>query len=339
MSMNKYILKWFFAVVLLSSLVMNNGFAKDDGCSITSPSPTINFGYQTSFTIVNKPLYTHVNDAGLTCKNPFLTLGYTQKMSITPVASSSATEAFLSQSGNNNLAERIPYLIYYEKSMSTPVVLGKKVTFEDKDFINILGSAGVNGVSTPVYVKIKPQNYNLPAGVYTDTITLTWNWDICTGLGIGLICIGKDKGDGVSVITVNLIVTEDCKISASDINFGSAPVTAAFSDVDGTINIICTKGTFYSVGLSKGDNFSGSRRMKSGSNFIDYEIYKGNQAHEVWGNQGSERRDSASADENPGAGWGGTKAQRFNYRAKILPNQPNKPAGTYIDHIMIDVEF
>ncbi|MDG9729760.1 spore coat U domain-containing protein [Ignatzschineria sp. RMDPL8A] len=337
MSMSKYILKWAFAVILFMILGISMGniaWAKK-GCQITNAMPTINLGSETSFNIINKAKTSHTENAGVFCEIPKLTASFATQELYATASYESGGVSYLSKKGGD-VADKIDYKLYFDKSMSSKYEVHHGVRLDLKQFSWVIG--GKEDLQYPAYVSIFPQNVNLSAGLYSDTVTVLWEWDICL-MGTDLWCLSSDKNKGTSTIAINLIVTEDCKISASDINFGSAPVTAAFSDVDGTINIICTKGTFYSAGLSKGDNFSGSRRMKSGSNFIDYEIYKGNQAHEVWGNQGSERRDSASADENPGAGWGGTKAQRFNYRAKILPNQPNKPAGTYIDHIMIDVEF
>ncbi|NLD08039.1 MAG: spore coat protein U domain-containing protein [Xanthomonadaceae bacterium] len=329
----KYVVKGLSLFLILLSWLSNLAFSLTWNCEINHPTPTLNFGNQTSFTIGTKLLSVNSSSAGLLCDLPKLSFIVKHEINVTGMFTSGAQPALVKSGGDP--ADRVFYKLYVDKDKNADVEVRHGVEVDLNKSSSII--SGKEDVIVPAYADILPQSVNLSAGVYTDTVLMKWSWRLCTA-GI-LSCIGWKKGEGESTITINLIVTEDCKISASDINFGSAPVTAAFSDVEGTINIICTKGTFYSAGLSKGDNFSGSRRMKSGSNFIDYEIYKGNQAHEVWGNQGSERRDSASADENPGAGWGGTKAQRFNYRAKILPNQPNKPAGTYIDHIMIDVEF
>jgi spore coat protein U-like protein len=78
--------------------------------------------------------------------------------------------------------------------------------------------------------------------------------------------------------------------------------------------------------------------MKSGtSNFLAYDIFKS--AGTVrWGALPGARRASSDADINPGAGTG-TGSQVFNYNARIYPDQATPPAGTYVDNVILDVQF
>ncbi|MNP86149.1 hypothetical protein D3C76_1862130 [compost metagenome] len=52
----------------------------------------------------------------------------------------------------------------------------------------------------------------------------------------------------------------------------------------------------------------------------------------------SARRASSDADINPGAGTG-TGSQVFNYNAKVYSDQATPPAGTYLDSVILDVQF
>ena len=62
------------------------------------------------------------------------------------------------------------------------------------------------------------------------------------------------SGLGTVELTVNLTVANDCLITAPNIAFGSAPVVSAFVPVTSqTINLACTKGSAYTVGLDDGE--------------------------------------------------------------------------------------
>lgn len=84
-------------------------------------------------------------------------------------------------------------------------------------------------------------------------------------------------------------------------------MVAGFGTVNQGINVSCTKGSSYTVGLDDGQNVSaGRRRMKSAANnYLAYDIFKS--AGTVrWGATGVARRSSADADVNPGVGhWYG----------------------------------
>ncbi|MNP70430.1 Spore Coat Protein U domain protein [compost metagenome] len=78
--------------------------------------------------------------------------------------------------------------------------------------------------------------------------------------------------------------------------------------------------------------------MKSAANnYLAYDIFKS--AGSVrWGSVTSARRASSDADINPGAGTG-TGSQVFNYNAKVYTDQTTPPAGTYLDNVILDVQF
>lgn len=77
--------------------------------------------------------------------------------------------------------------------------------------------------------------------------------------------------------------------------------------------------------------------MVSGSNFLNYDIFK-SATTTRWGSVTTSRRASSTAEVNPGNGLG-TGSQVFNYNAAIYPNQATPPAGTYTDNVVLDVGF
>jgi spore coat protein U-like protein len=195
----------------------------------------------------------------------------------------------------------------------------------------------------------------LRSGTYTGSVQLRWYFSICS-VGVGPLCSYSNSpgaarnilgglsnwGGGVSVtISVTLQVENDCAIDAPALDFGAAPLVGSFSAVTRTINIRCSAGAEYSVGLGNGNHFAaGSRRMRLGatSDYLRYEIFQGVSSSSRWGDQPSERRSSDTAETNPSV-YDGSVQQGFTYRAVIDPAQAAPPVGTYVDHVVVDVQF
>ncbi len=198
------------------------------------------------------------------------------------------------------------------------------MTTETQEFTGFsIIDLGGSSQGVPIYMKTVP-GANVSSGRYVATIPIRWYWQVCQGVGIGSVCLGWDTslacrrmcntgicntpvnlGTGeVSNVTVELIVTKDCRIDAPNIDFGSAPLVGEFDPVQQRIEVQCAKGEAYSVGLSDGNHpVDGVRSMQKtdGTQAIKYEIYKGDgTTGERWGNTGSERFDSADASVNPG---------------------------------------
>lgn len=204
------------------------------------------------------------------------------------------------------------------------------------DLLGLLG--GTTPKAVPIYMRTQIGS-NVAAGLYQENLTVAWSWDYCSGIGALGICLGRDVGSGTKTLNVSLTVTNDCQITTPDISFSSAPVVAGFGTVSQSLNVSCTKGSNYTVGLDDGQNVSGGRRrMKSSANnYLAYDIFKS--AGTVrWGSSGAARRASTDADVNPGAGTG-TGSQLFNYNAKVYTDQPTPPAATYSDSVILDVQF
>jgi len=233
----------------------------------------------------------------------------------------------------------ISYTLYADNSTRYPITRGVAFDFARNGILDLLGLLnGTTPKTVPLYMRTQIGS-NVAAGVYKETLTVAWSWNYCSGIGIGAICLGRDIGDGSQSLTVTLTVSNDCQITTPSISFGSAPVVAGFGTVNQSVSLSCTKGSSYTVGLDDGQNVSGGRRrMKSAaSNYLAYDIFKS--AGTVrWGSVTSARRSSSDADVNPGPGTG-TGSQVFNYNAKVYTDQATPPATTYIDNVILDVQF
>uniref|UniRef100_UPI002DD6B5FE Csu type fimbrial protein n=1 Tax=Pseudorhodoferax sp. TaxID=1993553 RepID=UPI002DD6B5FE len=187
--------------------------------------------------------------------------------------------------------------------------------------------------NVPLYIATTP-GPNIPAGVYTDTVQLTWTYaNICEGLiGALGICVGvPNNGTTTRSLVVSLTVSNDCTITAPAVSFGTAPLLSSFPTVSQNIGLQCSRNMVYTVGLSAGSQSSGGRRqMASGTSRLAYDIFKADNT--VWGSAGTAR----AAGPAPATG---ASMQTIPYTARIYQDQANPAPGTYTDNVVVDVSF
>ena len=302
-------------------------------CSVVPATPA-SFGSVSSIAVRTTSQPSSTLNAGLRCSGSLLSLLTTNDHFYAKITS--IQSGLVGPKG-----DVIGYTLYANNSTSYPLTRGVAFDFARNGIIDALGLLnGTTPKTVPLYLGTTIGS-NVAAGVYTETLSIFWNWNYCSGIGIGAICLGRDIASGTTSLTVNLTVSNDCTITAPNIAFGSAPVISAFTPVTGqTINLACTKGSAYTVGLSDGQNpasVGGRRRMISGSNYLAYDIFK-SAGTTRWGSVGSARRSSTDAEVNPGNGLG-TGSQIFNYNARIYTDQPTPPAGNYLDNVVLDIGF
>jgi len=134
---------------------------------------------------------------------------------------------------------------------------------------------------------------------------------------------------------VTITITESCTInSASNVDFGDK-VRSSAGDVtaNGTINVTCTPGTAYQIGLSNGDYYaSGSRRMAGTGGFVPYNLYLDGAMTQNWG------QNWGTADVASGIGDG--SAQPYTVFGRVSGSgNVNVPAGVYSDTIIATVAY
>lgn len=272
-------------------------------------------------------------NAGLQCTGSLLSLLASNDHFYATITSSTA--GLVGPTG-----DVIPYTLYANATTSYPITRGVQFDFARNGIIDALGL--LNGTvpkSVPLYLKTVI-GANVAAGLYQETLTIAWKWDYCAGVGaLGVCVLGRDTGTGSQTLNVTLTVSNDCQITSPNISFASAPVVAGFGTVSQNIGVSCTKGSAYTVGLDDGQNVAGGRRrMKSSAgNYLAYDIFKSGGSVR-WGGLSSARRSSSDADVNPGNGTG-TGSQTFNYNAKVYTDQATPPEGSYIDNVILDVQF
>lgn len=138
-----------------------------------------------------------------------------------------------------------------------------------------------------------------------------------------------------STMSVTATVTANCVISTSALAFGNVN-TISGTNVDGTggLTITCTNGTPWSasagVGAGSGASYT-NRRMTSGANLLNYNIYTTVARTTVWGN--------GTGGTAAIAGTGSGAAQAVTVYGRVASGQTGVPAGAYADTVAVTVTY
>ncbi|MEG1038289.1 MAG: spore coat U domain-containing protein [Pseudomonas sp.] len=321
-------MKWLMASLLL--LISAQAQAL---CSVVATNPA-SFGNLNSTQVRLVVQSASTTNAGLQCTGALLSLLASDDhfyATFTPVG---GTTGLVGPTG-----DIINYTLYANNTTNFVITRNQRYDFARNGIIDALGL--LNGTvpkSVPIYLKTLIGS-NVAAGLYQETFVVEWDINYCYGLSVINVCLGRQVLKQTTNLTVSLTVTNDCQITTPAISFGSAPVISGFAAVNQSVSLSCTKGSSYTVGLDDGQNAAaGRRRMKSANaDFLAYDIFK-SAGSQRWGALSSARRASSDADINPGAGTG-TGSQVFNYNARIYSDQSTPPAGTYLDNVILDVQF
>jgi spore coat protein U-like protein len=135
-------------------------------------------------------------------------------------------------------------------------------------------------------------------------------------------------------------VNSNCNVAVTSVNFGSTgSFIASAIDTTGTINVQCTDGSPYSVGLDNGQHASGGqRRMQAlAGQYVSYGLYTDSAYSLGWTTTSS----SASCSGGTGTcalGTGTGATQPITIYAQIPPQNAPAP-GNYADTVVVTVTF
>ena len=198
--------------------------------------------------------------------------------------------------------------------------------------MSLLGSANA---TVSIYGRIKANQQTTIPGTYHWT---TSSPDIALGLAGN--CASQPLGSTISAgtSTWTATVSSNCNISTTALNFGTAGSLNAAISTAGTVSVQCTNTTPYSLGISNGNNVSGSqRRMRLGAttNYINYNLYTDGGYTSNWATSSSATTCSGGAGTCIlGTGTGAT--QTIPVYA-LVPVQTTPAQGTYTDTDIVTV--
>lgn len=135
-------------------------------------------------------------------------------------------------------------------------------------------------------------------------------------------------------MAVTATVQSACAVTATGMAFGSYdPTVLTNHDATTTIQVNCTSGTSYTVGLSAGlatGATVSARKMVNGSNLLPYSLYRDASRTQNWGN-------TAGVDSTSATVATSTPATLTVY-GRIAGLQ-NVPAGNYSDTVTVTVTY
>lgn len=132
---------------------------------------------------------------------------------------------------------------------------------------------------------------------------------------------------------VTATVPDSCIVDANDLAFGNYnPLSGSVLNGSTTLNVTCTSGTGYNVGLNQGAGPGATvaaRKMSNGGNSLVYSLYQEASYSSVWGN---------SIGSNTVSNTGTGAVQTLTVYGQIAASQ-SVPPGSYSDTITVTVTF
>lgn len=304
-------------ILVFSSILL--GKTAYAGC--TASTGNASFGVMNSFDIQNTAQIAS-GSSGFACTGNALSLLSTNTITATIVSSAASNSL-----SNRNTSAKIPYSLCKDSACTQTYQTNDSITWSSTTLLGILGLFSSSDGTLPLYFKTST-GANVPAGTYTDTITLNWNWRLCIAGLLGLCAY--ETGSLTTLVNVTLIVSNACAIdSAPDIDFGTAAFPSNFITIVGQLQTRCTKNATYTINLTSSNGEENNyRRMSTMANgtihYLKYQLLRSN---EIW----------TSINDYSTSGTG--DMQTLIYNAVIDKTQQNQVEGQYNDTVLMTVTY
>ena len=133
-----------------------------------------------------------------------------------------------------------------------------------------------------------------------------------------------------ATLTVTASVAAVCNVQSATLAFGAYDPAAADLDATTAIDLTCTPGTTYDIGLDGGGSANVlARQMANGGATLDYSMYQDASRTTNWG-------DTVGTDTVSGTGGGGVQTHTVYGR---IPTGQFVATGAYSDTVTITVTF
>lgn len=100
----------------------------------------------------------------------------------------------------------MPYVLSVDPDGRFAVAQSGTIDYMQNNLLNLLGLLGGSSAELPFFVR--PTGGATPQeGIYTDRITIRWNWYLCQGIGLlGACVLGANSGSATTTVDVTLTV-------------------------------------------------------------------------------------------------------------------------------------
>ena len=322
---------------LAADFLLLSSTALAQSCSATSP--TINFG---NVEFVSGTNYSTTGTISVTCTVPVGSGPYNFSVCLNIGLAGSGSWRTMT-SGSNSLS----YNLYQDAAHTTiwgsyysmppnPVVLNIHVNSP----FDIIYQGGSTTVSTTIYAYIQSSvNTTVPAGSYLQDLTgsnTALNVNMVTDPFTPIACTsGGGVYEGTFPFTTTATVINNCLVSATNVNFGTAPgVLSSAVTATGNITATCSNNHSYTIALNQGSTSGASltdRRMAgSGAAVVHYELYTSSGYTTVWGD--------GTSGTGTVSGTGNNSAQSYTVYGRV-PAQSPAAGGSYSDTITVTVTY
>lgn len=200
-------------------------------------------------------------------------------------------------------------------------------------FFTSLFGGNVSG-STPLYGRVFSDN-NLSSGDYLSLFSAdSVRIDYGTTRQLRNCNRPGTAQQTTTDFTVHARVPRVCKISATNMNFGTVLDLNSPVNATSTVQVQCIKGTDYNLLLNPGSGVGATveqRRMTHSDGLLSviYELYSDPARNNIWGQ-------TVNVDTVPGTGSGNIQSYTVYGR---LPVQPVPMTGNYRDTVVVTVRF
>ncbi|MDZ4376182.1 MAG: spore coat protein U domain-containing protein [Phenylobacterium sp.] len=201
------------------------------------------------------------------------------------------------------------------------------------DVPTITATPGLNGKITAtrtLYARATVPTGATPGSYASAFSSQNFFW----GLNL-LTCGGVTVGFAIPppTFTFRAEISPACTVSATSLDFGAVGLLNSPVTAQNAVNVRCTSGTAYTLGLGPGLNGGGptARRLAKGAERITYGIYKDSGFAQPWG----------EASQGASAIWSGTGSgvvQSYTGYGRA-PAQATPTPGSYADTVVATITY
>ena len=236
-----------------------------------------------------------------------------------------------------NGTSQLQYNLYTTSGASTVWGSRGSTTYAPIAVDVVNNGTGTGSATLTVYGRAPASQTSLVAGTYTSTFAgaLQAELDYQAYLLLAPSCASLTSPSSTFSFMVSASVINDCTISSTNINFGTAGVLSSTLTATGTLTVACTKSDAYSIAISAGAGSGATvadrvMTRSGGTDKVHYQLYQNASYSLPWGD--------GTGGTTALAGTGTGSSQSVTVFARVLP-QVTPQAGTYIDTVIATITY